>query len=547
MINLQSIKHAATLSGDVLSDPTTREKYRRDASIFELTPQAVVLPKDSNDIQKLVSFVAEHKRASPHLSITARAAGTDMTGGPLTNSLVLDVTKYLNHIKEVGKDYAIAEPGVYFRDFEKEIQKKNLLYPPYPASKELCAIGGIVANDSAGEKTLRYGKTHDYVLGLKVVLSDGKEYYFEKLHRKALQQKLTLNNFEGEVYRKMYTLVTQNQKIITSSKPTVSKNSSGYNIWGVYDEEYFDLTKLFTGSQGTLGIITEMKLKLIPREKYEKLYVVFIKNLTDLPHFVQDVLSLHPTSFEVTDDHTFKIYLRYAREMAALVGASGILPTIKLFLPEFLLILKSGIPKLVALIEFEEEKENILNKEMAALGEIIKKYHATGKLCKTQVEMDKYWRLRRDTYKLLREKIKDKHATPYIDDIIVLPQHLPELWPKLTEILDRNHIVYTISGHLGNGNLHIIPLMDLGNEEDRKKIWAVTEEVYNLVLTYHGSLSAEHNDGLIRSPYLEKQFGKEVYALFTQIKHIFDPQHIFNPYKKVGASLEFAMQHVRKS
>lgn len=536
------------IKGEIVQDEEAKKKYSRDTSIFEITPRLIIFPKDSHDIQELVKFISQkdNKKEQTHLSLTARSAGTDMTGGPLTDSIVLDVTKYLNTIKEIGNDYAVVEPGLYFRDFEKEIAKKNLFYPPYPASKELCALGGIVANDSGGEKTLRYGKTHDYVLGLKVVLSDGKEHYFEKLNRQGLQQKLTLGDFEGDVYRKMYKLCSQNEIVLKNAKPQVSKNSSGYNLWDIYDGEHFDLTKLLTGSQGTLGIITEMKLKLLLREKYEKLYVVFIKDLKHLPHFVKDVLALSPSSFEVTDDHTFRIYLRYAREMAELVGAHGLFATIKLFLPEALLILKSGMPKLVALVEFEEDEQKTVREEVKTLSEIVKKYNMIGRLCKTQLEKDKYWRLRRDTFKLLREKIKDRHAAPYVDDIIVKPEYFPQFLPKLTEILDKHKIIYTISGHLGDGNLHIISLTNLASEKERKQIWEVTDEVYALVLKYKGSLSAEHNDGLMRSPYLETQFGSKVYDLFKQVKHIFDPQNIFNPHKKVGVTREFAMQHVRK-
>ncbi len=536
---IEKIKDAGI---EVVTDEDGKFKYKRDTSIYEIEPSAVVFPKNPSDIQKLVRLVNEEKK--PNISLTVRSAGTDMSGGPLTESILIDVMRYMNKIEEVGKDFAITEPGVFYRDFEKETMKKNLYLPSFPASRELCAMGGIVSNNSGGEKTLQYGKTNKYILGLKVILADGKEYYLEKLTKHGLQEKVVNGGFEGEVYEKIYKLVTDNKKIIEDSRPKVSKNSSGYNIWDVYDGENFDLTQLICGAQGTLGIITEEKLKLVEKQKYEKLYVIFFKNLDTLPQFTQDVLKLKPTSLEITDDHTFKLYLKYAREMSELLGAGGIFSTAKLFLPEFLMVARSGIPKLVTLVQFEGDDKEILDGKIKQLETVVKKYKLKGRLCKTQLEVDKYWRLRRDTFRLLREKIKDRHSTPFIDDISVLPEYLPEFIPALTKILDEHKILYTISGHLGDGNLHVIPLMDLSVEEERKKIYEVTDKVYKLILEHKGSLTAEHNDGLIRSPYLEMEFGKEVFDIFKKVKQIFDPNNIFNPNKKTGATREYAIDHM---
>jgi len=537
-----------TITGEVITDELTLQKYSRDTSIFEMTPSVIVSPKDIEDLKNLVKYVSSHKKNDPALSLTARTAGSDMSGGPLTTSISVDFMQHFNQIKSITDSYTIVEPGVYFRDLETRLNEKELLYPPYPASKDLCAIGGIVNNNSAGEKTLQYGKTNKYILGLNMVLSDGEEHYFEKLSKAQLQNKMKSTSYEGKLFKKLYALLSENEEAIFSSRPQVSKNSSGYNIWDVIDKEgNFDITQIVCGAQGTLGFITEAKLKLVPNPKKEKLYVVFINNMDDLPNFVQDVLKLKPTSLEITDDHTFKIYLKYAREMASLLGSHGIFATMKLFLPETMLIARHGMPKLIVLVEFEGDETKILSDEIKSLVEIVKKYKMSGHYCKTKKDADKYWKLRRDTFKLLREKIKDRHSTPFVDDIIVRPECLPEFLPKLTQILDKHKLFYTISGHLGDGNLHIIPLMDLKNPDERKKIFPATDEVYKLVLEYKGSLSAEHNDGLIRSPYLKEQFGDKVYKIFHEIKNIFDPLNIFNPHKKIGVTKEFAQKYMIKT
>jgi FAD/FMN-containing dehydrogenase len=519
------------------------KEYSQDTSIFKIRPKVVVFPRNSEEIKNLVKIAKEN-----NFGITPRSGGTDMSGGSIGEDILIVFTKYLNKFSiESEKKIAITEPGVYFRDFEKELNKYNLMLPSYPASKEICALGGMVANNSGGEKTLKYGKTEDYVLGLKVVLSDGEEYYFEKIDENELQKKLSLKNFEGEIYKKTYQLIKDNYELIQKSKPKVSKNSSGYNIWKVYENGYFDLTKLFVGSQGTLGIITEIKFKLVEKEKFSQLLVIFIKDLKNLPHFTNEILKLQPTSLEITDDHTFKIFLKFAKEMASLLGAKGILSMFKLFLPEILMIAKIGFPKLIVLAEFTSQNQDEIKEKTQKAKEITKKYKYLFRQPKDEKETEKYWRLRRDTYKLLREKIKNLIASPFIDDSIILPEYLPEFLPKLYQILDEYKLIYTISGHLGDGNLHIIPLMDLKNESQRKNILEITEKVYDLVLSYKGILTAEHNDGVIRGPYLEKEFGKEVYEIFLEIKKIFDPQNIFNPYKKVMAKKENIERYIIKS
>jgi FAD/FMN-containing dehydrogenase len=520
---------------DYSLDENVLKEYSQDESIFKIKPKVVIFPRNSKEVKELVKIAKEN-----NFGITPRAAGTDMSGGSIGEDVLIVFTKYLNKFNiDPEKKIAIAEPGVYFRDFEKELNKYNLMLPSYPASKEICALGGMVANNSGGEKTLKYGKTEDYVLGLKVVLSDSEEYYFEKIDENELRKKLSLENFEGEVYRKIYQIIKNNYKLIQKSKPKVSKNSSGYNIWGVYEDGYFDLTKLFVGSQGTLGIITEIKFKLLEKEKFSQLLVIFIKDLKDLPHFTNEILKLEPTSLEITDDHTFKIFLKFFKEMAKLLGTKGIFSTFKLFLPEILMIAKIGFPKLIVLAEFTSQDKDEIKEKTQKAKEIIKKCKYLFREPKDEKEKEKYWKLRRDTYKLLREKIKNLTASPFIDDFIILPEYLPEFLPKLYQILDEYKLIYTISGHLGDGNLHIIPLIDLKNKNQRKNILEITDKVYDLVLNYNGILTAEHNDGIIRGPYLEKEFGKEIYNIFLEIKKIFDPYNIFNPNKKVMVKREY--------
>ena len=534
------------IKGDVATDEETLDKYSRDASIFEVQPKAVVFPKDTEDLKDLVKFVNENKEKYPELSLTARSGGTDMTGGPLTESIVVEFDKYFNHIKNVGESSAIVEPGVYYRDLEKETLKQGLIFPSYPASKSICAIGGIIANNSGGEKTLRYGKTNEYVRRLKAVLSDGNEYEFKKLNKIELQKKKAQDDFEGGIYRKIYELLEDNFDIIKKAKPQVSKNSAGYFLWNVWDREYFDLTQILVGSQGTLGIVTEAELGLVEKEKYSRMVVVFLDDIEKMTNFVSTALKYSPESLEAFDDNTLKLALRFFPDIAKKIGTGNFFSLIFSFFGEGLAIArKLRLPKFVVLVELTGDDEEKINDRVKGLRDELKPLGIYTKATKSGMDTEKYWVMRRESFNLLRHKVKDKRAAPFIDDIIVDPSHLPEFLPKLYNILEEHNITPTLAGHAGSGNFHIIPLMDLSREEERRKIPEVAEKVYDLVLEYGGSITAEHNDGLIRSPYIEKMYGKEVYGLFEKTKEIFDPQNIFNPGKKVGADLEYAMRHIK--
>lgn len=545
---LEEIKNI--IKGEISLNEKELATYSNDASIFEIKPKLIVYPKDPDDIKNLVKWVSANKDSNKELSLTARSGGTDMTGGALNDSVIVDFTSHLNRVGEVGDDYAVVEPGVFYRDFEKETLKKNLLLPSYPASREICTVGGMVANNSGGEKSLRYGKTENYVQELSVVLSDGEEYILKPLTSEELEQKKLQDNFEGGIYRQMYDLLESNYDIIKAAKPNVSKNSAGYALWDIYrSDQYtgltmFDLTKLFVSSQGTLGLITKIKFRLIKPKKYSGLMIVFLKDLKFLGELVNVVNKNEPESFESYDDHTFKLAIKIFPDLLKKIGIGAIFK----FIPDAWAIFTGGIPKMVMLVEFTADEEGeLLDKVTKCQKEVCDKFKLKTRITKDNADAQKYWIIRRESFNLLRKHIKGKKTAPFIDDIVVRPLYLPEFLPKLSLILDqyKNFMVYTIAGHPGDGNFHIIPLMDLSDERSRQIIPELSGKVYDLVLEYHGSITAEHNDGLIRTPYLEKMYGPEVYKLFEKTKQIFDPQNIFNPRKKVGGSTEYSMSHIK--
>jgi FAD/FMN-containing dehydrogenase len=546
MTNLTS-ELKKVITGEILSDDATLEKYSYDASILKVKPTAIVSPKDVEDIKKLVKFATTEKQKGENISLTARSGGTDMSGGPLNDSIIVDFTKHFNRIESFNNETAIVKPGVFYRDFEKESKTRNLMIPSYPASKEICTVGGMVANNSGGEKTLSYGKTEKYVEELKVVLSNGEEYTFKALSISELKKKLALKNFEGEIYRKLYKLLENNYDAIQKAKPNVSKNSAGYYLWNVWDKNTFDIVKLIVGSQGTLGLITEIKFRLVPIKKHSRLAVVFLKNLDQLATIAEEILKFNPESFESYDDHTLKVALKFMPDVIKILKYRNAFRIALEFLPEFFMILTGGMPKLVMLIEIASDDNTDITNRLNGLKNSLNKFDVKVILTKNEAEAEKYWTIRRESFNLLRHRIKDRQTAPFIDDIIIRPEKLSEFLPHLNKILEPygDKLIYTIAGHVGDGNFHIIPLMKLSDPDSRTLIPKISDEVYKLVAKFKGSITAEHNDGLIRTPYLKIMYSDKILELFKEVKNIFDPLAIFNPRKKVGGNIAYTLDHIK--
>lgn len=538
-------------SAEVSEAPKVLESHSKDASIFEITPDVVVFPKSSKDIQKLVKYVSEKKKSGEDVSITGRSAGTDMSGGAVNDSVILSFTKYFNKIKKVAKTHVVVQPGVYYRDLEKKMNKIDVVYPSYPASKDLSALGGIVANNAGGEKSLVFGKTEHHVHELKVVLADGNEYSFSRLTGEQLKKKMKLKTFEGEVYKKTFKLVKENYAAIQKARPDINKNSAGYYLWNIWDKEndIFDLTHLFVGSQGTLGMMTEMKLRVVPKAKHSKLLVMFLNDMSKIADITNEVLKFNPESFESYDDKTLSLAVKFLPEMLKTMGAYNLFDMGLQFMPEAFMVLTGGMPKLVMLAEFTGDTLEEVDDKMDDAYRAVKKFKIKMRKTKSEEESEKYWSIRRRSFALLRNHVSGVRTAPFIDDFAVRPKHLPKFFPRLRKILDeyKEYLQFTIAGHVGDGNFHIIPLMDFNDEKARDIIPELSKKVYDLVLEFDGTIDAEHNDGLVRTPYLKQMYGPKIYGLFEETKKIFDPLNIFNPGKKVGAKISDMKKYMVRS
>lgn len=542
----------AGFEGDIDDSIELRDAYSHDASMFEMMPQLVVAPRDAKDVQRLVEATNETRPKIKNLSLTARSAGTDMSGGAINDSVIVDFKKYFNKIESIGQKSARLQPGVYFRDFDRRAKEKGVLMPTYPASRDLCTVGGMVNNNSGGEKSIEFGQAANFVNEIEFVFADGAARKVGPLDRAGLDKKMKQKDFEGKVYRQVFELVDKNYDQIKAAKPKVSKNATGYNLWDVWDREtgVFDLTKTIVGGQGTLGFVTDIEFRMTHARSEEGLLVVFVKDMRRLGELIKVIVDKKPSRFESFDDNTLILSIRFMPYFLKFLGPRKFIHLVISLIPDALLLLR-GIPRLVLMVSIKgDSPEDVKQRVHALRMELDAKrtyYGISGfEEAPTERQGEKFWIMRRYSFQILRSTVKDKHTAPFIDDLVVSPEHLTEFLPQIRRIIKKYKLFATVAGHMGDGNFHIIPLMNIEQESDRKKILPAMKEVNELVLKYGGSLSGEHNDGLIRGPWLTQMYGTKMVGHFKQVKDIFDPEGIFNPHKKANATWEFSMKHLRE-
>lgn len=534
------------LSGEVLSDETSRLTASHDASVYEVIPELVVKPLDTKDVEKLVAFVAKNKMTHPKLAITPRSAGTDMSGASIGSSIVVSMTDHFNKIESLDGTLLKTQPGVYMRDIDPLLLRHDLHLGCVPASRAINTIGGMVGNNSGGERSLQYGNTERWVRELKVVFADGNEYTVKPLNRKQLEKKLKETTYEAALYRKVYELIEANYDLVKNARPHVNKNSMGYNLWSVWDRDtgIFDMTRLITGSQGTLGIITEITMEAVPKAPHSGLLLAYLPSIKNLGDVIATVMHHEPATFEGFDNITFNLGIRYFKTFRKQLGT-------KEWLRQQAILLKSvakfkgHIPSMFLMIEFDGQTEGEVLDKISILHDDLKSFKLKMDIEADEASSAPFWRIRRAALSLLQNQVHGRYASPFIDDMAVPPRYLPEFVPQLRKVIRKYKLPATIQGHFGDGNFHVIPLMDIAGKNDQAKLEPVMRELIPIVLKYGGTMAGEHNDGMVRGPWLPAMFGQSMFEIFKEAKEIFDPQYIFNPHKKTDASWEYSMSHIR--
>ncbi len=526
-------KHAALLDhlrryidGEVRFDAVTRKLYSTDASIYQIEPVGVVIPKTAAALQTAVQIALEM-----HVPIIARGGGTSLSGQSIGPGLVLDCSKYLNQILDIDPVLQIArvQPGVVLDQFNRELARHELMFGPDVATASRANLGGMIGNNSAGSHSIVHGKTIDHVRKLRVILSDGKTHELGPVD----WQRQDDRTFLGQLHRRVWQIATDNAVEIRHRFPRILRRVSGYNLdaFVAYDsnrvmgntplESYATkagLHQLLVGSEGTLGVMLDAELNLVPRPKVVGLLIPQFVSLAAALDAVAICLEMQPAAVELMDQKLIEL----ARNNLSLRETAAAL---------------TGTPEALLMVEFAGDDFRFVTDRIVKLQA---KLQGLPGLIATLPAIEAsqrqpLWNLRNAAVPLLLGVPGDRKPVAFIEDTAVAPEHLPRYVARFKEILHKHGTDGTFYGHASVGCLHIRPVLNIKDPTDLTRMRAITEDITDLILEFGGSLSGEHGDGLARSEWSRKMFGDVVYNAFCQVKDAFDPQHLFNPGKIVHA------------
>jgi FAD/FMN-containing dehydrogenase len=512
------------LIGEVMTSPDARRYFATDASIFTTTPALVVYPRNENDIRKTARFtwqLAERGRVIP---MTARGSGTDYNGAALGTGIMLAFPAHMNRVLELDtKSGAITvEPGINYGKMQQTLHTHNRFLPPYPASFEYSTVGGAVANNASGEKSVKYGDTNEFVSSLRVVLANGEVIVTGRLSKREFNKKLGLATFEGEIYRSIDTLLEENRTVIDTMLRNVTRSTAGYNLLDIKRRDgSFDLTSIFVGSQGTLGIITEIKLETEVLNPETTLMMASFDSIQHASETIMELrnLSSMPSAIEMVD--------------------KGLLETVQRLNPNQLKgMFEAPLPAAVLFVEFDAANERQQKKLVKQAHKIFERY-AVSLQTETELEaQQQLWKVRQASSVVMSSVDGAARAVPVIEGAIVPVERIREYLEAVYALFDKLGQKPAMWGHAGDGSFHIEPILNLSQVGDRQKAFKLMDEYYAMVMHLGGSISGEHNDGRLHAPYLEAMFGSEGYSVLKKVKTIFDPYSILNPGVKFGSTTE---------
>jgi FAD/FMN-containing dehydrogenase/Fe-S oxidoreductase len=528
------------LAGDVEFDALTRHLYATDGGIYQIVPMGIVSPRDADDVMRLVEYCTERQ-----VPLVPRGSGSGLAGAAVGAGLMVDFTRYMNKILEVAPDgsWARVQPGLVMGVLNAHVKRYGTFFAPNPSSENYCSLGGMIANNSSGGRSVAYGGTKDHVLAMDLVLSGGELFHAGTVERgsDALAAALSSAGRTGAAFADLLPLLDEKRAAIATSMPRVMKNCSGYRVetvleWGEAVPGYgaFDgaaalaagdaewaranLHKLFVGSEGTLGLVTEATLNLVPLPGRRAIGMAYFPTVFSAGEAVHPILGLEPTSLEIMDAN----FLRFVRQSNSKIDA--MLPT---------------EVDTALLVEFEAADDAELAEKLESLEGLL----AGGDAMEVKRALDpsdqkQLWAVRQAAVPLLQKLPGPKKIVEFIEDATVHPEVLADYMSRLDRILQSRDVQAIMYGHAGDGNIHTRPILDMRSPGDLKLMQEIMEEVMDLILDLKATPSGEHGDGLVRSPYVRRVYGDEVYGVFEQIKEAFDPAGIFNPGKKVVSQAE---------
>lgn len=510
------------LKGELKTDSLYTLMYATDASAYREEPLAVAFPFDNEDIHTIIGYCSKE-----YIPLIPRTAGTSLAGQVVGKGLIVDVSRHLTKIIEINAEerYAIVQPGVIRDELNRVVAKHELFFAPETSTSNRCMIAGMVGNNSCGANSLTYGSTRDHILSIKAILHDNSEAEFGPLTKEEFEQKLTLQSAEGELYRGLKQLlevkILQEEIKIQFPDPLLRRRNNGYALDELFNscvfsatDKKFNFCELIAGSEGTLCFITEIKVNLAPfPPKHKGLLCIHTNTVMDALNVNLIALKYKPQAVELMDNEILQL------------TRDNIEQSKNRFFVE-------GNPGAIVIVDFAEESEEILREKCTQLETDARRADlGTHFPLITGADMRKVWDLRKAGLGILSNMPGDAKPVPVIEDTAVNPQVLPQYIEEFDQILKKYRLSCVYHAHIGTGEIHLRPVLNLKNPADVEMFHTIALESAKLVKRYHGSLSGEHGDGRLRGEFIPLMLGDVVYAAFKELKKQWDPKGIFNPGK----------------
>jgi len=514
-VNAEALRREleGAIEGEVRFDAISRALYSTDASVYQIQPLGLVVARNRQDVLRALEICRQFR-----CPLTLRGGGTSQAGQAIGDGIQIDTSKYFNRLIEVNPEerWARVEPGIVLDELNAQLARFGLRFAPDISTASRATIGGMIANNSAGARSVLYGKTIDHVLELEVALADGSLVHAREMARSEVPGGDTL---EADCYRKVLDLAAEHADEIDRRYPKVLRRVAGYNLDEFTDlNSPVNLAKMFVGSEGTLGIVLEAKLRLVPLPKAKAVMVVMFADLLEGLAAVPTILRHKPSAIEVMD----KAILDNTRQNENLESIRSSFVT--------------GDPAATLCIELYGDRAEDLPPRLRALEEDLRAqrfgyaYHS-----ETEPKQQRIWSLREAALGLSMAMKEDAKSISFVEDTAVAPERLSEYIGRFLEIIRRNETTAGIYAHASVGCLHVRPVVNMKTDEGVRKFEAIAQQVADLVLEFGGALAGEHGDGLVRAPFMRQMFGPVLYEAFREIKRTFDPLGILNPGKIVDA------------
>ena len=506
--------------GEILFDDLSRALYSTDASIFQIQPAGVAVPRDEEDVQGLVRYAHEND-----VPLIARGAGTGVAGESLGAGLVVDLSKHFREIVEVKDDRVRVQPGVTWAALQSRLAKVGRRFAPDPASGSVCTLGGMIANDASGSRALRHGYTRDHVIALRAVLDTGEALTLgqERVPQPTDAEQTHLH----DILTALAVLLEQNRELIAAHRPRTAFDRCGYRLGGVLRDGLLDLPRLLVGSEGTLAIFTEATLRTLPLPGGQALTLLGFSSLEHALRGAQLAHATGPAACELLDRRLLSLAKGGdATRAATLIPASV---------------------EAVLLVEYEADSPAEASRAAQGLVEQLRfgerlAIHAL--VASDQEEHAALWQLREVALPSLYGLRGGAQPVPLVEDVGVPLDALPEYLRRVQEILQQHQITASFLIHAGTGQVHTRPFLDLRQPDHVTRLWELAEQIHALAMDLGGTISTQHATGLARTPWVARQFGP-LYPVLRQVKSIFDPKNLFNPGKIVDAGVAIAERALR--